>query len=384
MLLRPVLDWNPPLWLEFRSGAGSRRTRAIWLLYGAITVGLTALVFYENSLSRGWAKINDIELINSIQISLGLLLVSIPAAAGLAEDRVNGTLAALLATPLTTRSIILGKWLGAYQTVPWLAIFPCLVLSYIAGVSAGPVEILLVFGLVLAYGAAVVSLGLYLATTIPNVGRAVAATMATYVLLCAGVALVLNFSSSLVDTAFGLLMELASLGLLTGWGFHLVGAVWKGDRGSALHLTAFVSTFVVAAILLPPIATVCDIFEPRSSAWIATIAFFGPLIGGFLVRKRTACFSEEIARELGLYVLFCACLLPVLIGCGLGWSTGVRLVSPWLAGRVMVLEVLGGYSTSGHVPWALFWILTFGASAAFLLRATQKALDYYFERIPHR
>jgi hypothetical protein len=50
----------------------------------------------------------------------------------------------------------------------------------------------------------------------------------------------------------------------------------------------------------------------------------------------------------------------------------------------MVLEVLGGYSTSGHVPWALFWILTFGASAAFLLRATQKALDYYFERIPHR
>jgi hypothetical protein len=64
----------------------------------------------------------------------------------------------LLATPLSTRSIVLGKWWGAFRGVPPLTVLPVLIAAAMAthtGFALGPV---LIGGLVVAYGAAITSL----------------------------------------------------------------------------------------------------------------------------------------------------------------------------------------------------------------------------------
>ena len=45
----------------------------------------------------------------------------------LSEERVRGSLDVLLATPMSTRSILWGKWWGAFRRVPWLAFWPSLI-----------------------------------------------------------------------------------------------------------------------------------------------------------------------------------------------------------------------------------------------------------------
>ena len=61
---------------------------------------------------------------NGFQAGIGLLLLSISAATALAEERVRGDLDILLTTPLSTASIVWGKWWGTFRTVPALAICP--------------------------------------------------------------------------------------------------------------------------------------------------------------------------------------------------------------------------------------------------------------------
>ena len=47
-----------------------------------------------------------------LQTFFGMLLLSASAPTALAEERARGSLDVLLATPLSTRSIVVGKWLG--------------------------------------------------------------------------------------------------------------------------------------------------------------------------------------------------------------------------------------------------------------------------------
>ena len=51
---------------------------------------------------------------------------------GPAEERVRGSLDVLLATPLSTRSIVWGKWWGTFRAVPLLAICPGAVAAVLA------------------------------------------------------------------------------------------------------------------------------------------------------------------------------------------------------------------------------------------------------------
>jgi hypothetical protein len=92
----------------------------------------------------------------------------------------------LLATPLPTSAVIWGKWWGAYRTVPLLAILPGLVATAVAIESGRWIGPPLIVGLVLAYGAAVTSLGLALATWISRVGRVVALSVGTFVAVTIG------------------------------------------------------------------------------------------------------------------------------------------------------------------------------------------------------
>ena len=125
--------------------------------------------------------------INGIQAGAGLFLAAILAATALAEERVRGSLDVLLATPLSTRSIVLGKWWGAFRVVPTLAILPGLLAAVLAWRSPDRWPLgFLVIGLILAYGAALASLGLALATWVRQLGRAVALTVTAHVVVTVG------------------------------------------------------------------------------------------------------------------------------------------------------------------------------------------------------
>jgi hypothetical protein len=92
----------------------------------------------------------------------------------------------LLATTMPTRTIIWGKWCGAYRRVPVLALLPAIVAGFQATHSGRWTGVTLILFMVMAYGATVTSLGVALATWVSHMGRAVALTVGTYVLVTVG------------------------------------------------------------------------------------------------------------------------------------------------------------------------------------------------------
>jgi hypothetical protein len=124
-------------------------------------------------------------LVNGFQVAVGLLLLSVSSATSLSEERVRGSLDVLLATPLATPSVLWGKWWGAYRGVLWMALLPGLTtcVGCVPDRWLGPP---LVAGLVLAYGAAINSLGLALATWIRSVGRVLTLCVGAYVAVAIG------------------------------------------------------------------------------------------------------------------------------------------------------------------------------------------------------
>jgi hypothetical protein len=96
-----------------------------------------------------------------------------------------------MTTPLSTRSIVWGKWLGSYRKVAWLVVLPTLLAAAEACNGRADdrdawLNVVLLCLEVLAYGAFVTSLGLALATWVPHPGRAALLCVGIYVLLTVG------------------------------------------------------------------------------------------------------------------------------------------------------------------------------------------------------
>jgi ABC-type transport system involved in multi-copper enzyme maturation permease subunit len=127
------------------------------------------------------------------------------APTSLAEERARGSLDVLMTTPLSTWSIVWGKWLGTYRIVLWLAVLPCLASVIVACLAPSfPARFTVTFGVVplvlldrimtpcvvvaqmLSYGAAITSMGLALATWVPRLGRAIAINVIIFVLITIG------------------------------------------------------------------------------------------------------------------------------------------------------------------------------------------------------
>jgi ABC-type transport system involved in multi-copper enzyme maturation permease subunit len=119
-------------------------------------------------------------VLSGLQVAAGLLLLSVSAATSLAEERQRGSLDVLMATPLPTRAIVWGKWWGAFRGIPPLLILPVAVATALASSTGRFWGVALMAALILAYGAAITSLGLALATWIPRMGRAAALTVGLY------------------------------------------------------------------------------------------------------------------------------------------------------------------------------------------------------------
>jgi ABC-type transport system involved in multi-copper enzyme maturation permease subunit len=183
----PSLDRNPVLWREWHRNQPSRWTRLCWGVYYLVGTAFGVLVIVL-ALTKGPGNPNSgmAAFTNGFLACIGLLLLTVSSATALSEERVRGSLDVLLATPLSTSSILLGKWWGAFRGVPFLCILPFAILNAFTVNNLRLINPFLLVATILAMGAAVTSLGLALATWVSRVGRAVAAAVTIYVLVTVG------------------------------------------------------------------------------------------------------------------------------------------------------------------------------------------------------
>ena len=210
----PSLDRNPVFWREWHRSRPSRWLMALILLIGG-TTGIACVVGAVNI----WA--NGVDAIGpstgpavgvfgyALQLIFGLLMLSAVAPLSMSEERQRGSLDLLATTALSTPAIVLGKWLGTFRLVPFLAIGPGLVgfamaMAYKAPSAVPPPpgmlpeyyerlsrgELLfgatLLVATVLVHGALIASIGLALATWIKRQSRAIATSVGIAVMISAG------------------------------------------------------------------------------------------------------------------------------------------------------------------------------------------------------
>jgi ABC-type transport system involved in multi-copper enzyme maturation permease subunit len=153
--------------------------RLAWVVYGSL--GFAWIVVTVQNMISASNNRDLIAMLNVFQVGVGLLLLSVSAATSLAEERMRGTLDVLLTTPISTRSILVGKWLGAIRSVPALLFAPIITGLLLAGESGRWIQYHLFLLLLAAYSALIVSVGLAVATWQSRLGRAVAFSVAVYI-----------------------------------------------------------------------------------------------------------------------------------------------------------------------------------------------------------
>jgi ABC-type transport system involved in multi-copper enzyme maturation permease subunit len=180
----PSLDRNPVLWREWHRNRPSKATRIVWLFFIALTSLFSLKMIWDYQYNRTGAGPESAALLNAFQVTIGLLLVSASAGTVLSEERVRGSLDVLISTPLTTRSIVWGKWWGSFRKVPWLAFWPTLVAFAVLPPKPPEWMVVLLYltpALIVAQGATLAGLGLAMATWISRTGRAVTWTISALI-----------------------------------------------------------------------------------------------------------------------------------------------------------------------------------------------------------
>jgi ABC-2 family transporter protein len=140
-------------------------------------------------------------------VTFGLLLLSATAPTTLTEERERGSLDVLMSTPLATHNIVLGKWWATYRRTLPMLVLPGLAGLFVAGTCldypswapaqmiqmAKPITIvdrvragILPTALFLVHSAGVTSFGLALAIWFNRTGRAVAISLAAFVVMSIG------------------------------------------------------------------------------------------------------------------------------------------------------------------------------------------------------
>jgi hypothetical protein len=168
-----------------------------------------AIAFWRNGVTRGPGGIWETAGVFSylLHVIFGLLMLSAIAPTSMAEERQRGSLDLLAATTLSTRAIVLGKWLGTYRLAVLLIVGPGLAAlamatarevspwipppglhpDYHRVIPLGPriAGVFVVIGTILAHGALLTSIGLALAVWIKRQSRAIASSVGLFVLIAA-------------------------------------------------------------------------------------------------------------------------------------------------------------------------------------------------------
>ena len=251
--------------------------RAIWRLYGAISMIFSALAIFANKeIAPGTC---------ALMVSIGLLMVSVTSATALAEERAHGSLDLLMTTPLSSRAIVLGKWWGSFRAVPILAVLPGVLalglgLKRGQGLAAIPFAALIA-SLVMAYGAVITSLGLAIATWQPRLGRAVAFSVAIYVIVTVVYPAIAITTARLGPRDTTVLWPSPFFGMFLPMGW----LAWDLFMGKGAHIVMFVWIAVTVAIAYVILRV--------------TIAVFDRLLGRMRA-VRTAIKDEPGPRSLAM------------------------------------------------------------------------------------
>ena len=210
------LDAYPVFWRECRLRPPTRWLGLLWFAYVFGALVFTAVAVVE-TMHYGVRRTAWAGLFNGFQSAVGLLLLSLVSPAALADERSRGSLELLLATPLSTRSLVFSKWCAYYRGVPALALLPTLVALGHAVPSGRWIGVPLVYATVLAQGAAITSLGMALATWFARVERALILSAAASILVTVAwipfVAVV--FRSSDVSLGLAAASPFLGIGILT-------------------------------------------------------------------------------------------------------------------------------------------------------------------------
>jgi ABC-type transport system involved in multi-copper enzyme maturation permease subunit len=202
----PSMDRNPVLWREWhRSRPSPWMAILVGLTIGTTTVGciVGSIALWREGVAPGSGSAAVYAGVWSylLQVVFGLLMFSAVAPMSLSEERQRGSLDVLMTTPLSTRTIVLGKWLGTFRLMPWVALGPGLVALALAtgkvpqGAWQGQAQATLTARLcgaalfvatILAHGAVITSIGLFLATWIRRQSRAIAVSVTSFVLVSIG------------------------------------------------------------------------------------------------------------------------------------------------------------------------------------------------------
>jgi hypothetical protein len=255
LLPGPTLDGNPVFWREWHWSKPSRFMRLASVMYTAFGLGSIAIALQAVLTSDANREI--FAMLNVLLVGVGLLLLSVNAATSLAEERMRSSLDVLLTTPLSTLSILAGKWAGAFGSVPLLLFAPAATTFVLATSSGRWIQWFFFMLLLLAYCAVIISTGLAMATWQSRLGRAVASCVAVYVAMSIGwpaivlaltlgagaddsLILPLIFGTPLYGTAFG------TIAVLSDSESRIPGGVYAIWIGTILWITIYSA---LAAIL---------------------------------------------------------------------------------------------------------------------------------------
>jgi len=200
----PTLDSNPVLWREWHRNRPSKLGRRLWAILLFLCWAMEGRGTYEIIMENQGGPPRALGSGFMLMLVFGFLMLSATVPTALAEERMRGSLDVLLATPLSTRSIVIAKWWGTYRRVFVLMLLPLYVVVFLAGSvldipdwavnrrfaqTAVPLTVWDRFIAVpscladfLVSGAMIVSLGLALSTWVHRLSRAIALSVIAFFL----------------------------------------------------------------------------------------------------------------------------------------------------------------------------------------------------------
>ncbi|MGP0065654.1 MAG: ABC transporter permease [Isosphaeraceae bacterium] len=330
----PSLDRDPVLWREWHRTRPTRwMTGLLALLMGTTGVlcVVGAVVFWTNGATPRPREIWQTAGVCGyfFHVMFGLLMLSAVAPTSMSEERQRGSLDILAATALSTRAIVLGKWLGTFRLAVMMSVGPGLIALAMAtartepfvtynGISPegnrfiplGPriYGVALVVATILAHGALIGSIGIALAVWIHRQTRAIAVSVGLFALINAAWPMIVqfmffrpaHFSSRDLAALSPTVLCGGLVSFFTSRRYGFVGGIlWSGT-----FWVVEVSIFA-AGLLWLTIRTFDDCFDRLadharrvSVPSILAITAIGMIVGGSLVYA-SSLWAEGFRSEYG-------------------------------------------------------------------------------------
>jgi ABC-type transport system involved in multi-copper enzyme maturation permease subunit len=181
------LDDGPVFWYETRRRVYSPWIQVMLRTYLVLALLFSTLALYDIVQSYSTPSATTASLpayVVAFQVTISLPVLLLAAVTAVVEERAQGNLDVLLATPLSTRTIVLTKWWCAFRALPLFLVLPA-VLTIASAWPTGAWAVASWLGIYVFTTAAMwTSIGLAISVWIKRLGRAIALAAAIYAVVC--------------------------------------------------------------------------------------------------------------------------------------------------------------------------------------------------------